>query len=597
MFVIVGIIAGCTGAFGEQAKRDAAHERIAEVMARPALRNARWGAAFYDPATGEMLYALNAQAFFNPASAMKLFTAGTVYEALGADYRFRTPVYRTGAIENGVLKGDLVLRASGDLLLGGRVNPDGTVNLPATDHTYDRSPAAVPVSDDPLRSMREIADQIAALGIQRIEGAVIVDASLFREEADARGGTGDHVISPMMLNDNLIDIIVTPGKTPGEPAALKILPETPYLTVINNTVTVEKRRPSPAGGSPLIRISPQTLPQAGGPSQPGNLPPMGNPPQAGGPPPMGNPPQAGGPQTMLFTGKPQFVNDITNADGTHTVTLTGDVVWGDEPVLCVYRVTEPARFAETALVLALQERGVSARFDLKKTPDFAALSQHYKAEQKVAEIVSPPLAEELMPMMKLSSNLHAAAWPYIVGAIAGGDRQNARMKGFEIQKDLYAKTGVETDIDFLHSREIDDVQYQPQSFINFLRYLQGQPYFSEYLRSLAVLGAGGTGSAGGDAVVGASAAGHVYAKTGGSMRMVMSPGSDKPTGSVARALAGYMALPGGRLVLFAVFAAHDTDNPEADGTREALGEIVTIMYEAWPPFGPPAVEALGRIVR
>jgi hypothetical protein len=40
-----------------------------------------------------------------------------------------------------------------------------------------------------------------------------------------------------------------------------------------------------------------------------------------------------------------------------------------------------------------------------------------------------------------------------------------------------------------------------------------------------------------------------------------------------------MELPQGRLVLFTVFAANDTESPEADSLREALGKIVTIMYK------------------
>jgi D-alanyl-D-alanine carboxypeptidase/D-alanyl-D-alanine-endopeptidase (penicillin-binding protein 4) len=120
MLLAVGVIAACAGMETSQkfTKEDEVREQIQEVMARPEFHDARWGAAFYDPDTGEMLYALNADVFFNPASAMKLFTAGMVYESLGAGYRFRTLVYRTGAIEDGVLKGDVVLRASGDLLPG-----------------------------------------------------------------------------------------------------------------------------------------------------------------------------------------------------------------------------------------------------------------------------------------------------------------------------------------------------------------------------------------------------------------------------------------------------------------------------------------------
>jgi serine-type D-Ala-D-Ala carboxypeptidase/endopeptidase (penicillin-binding protein 4) len=173
---------------------------------------------------------------FQAASAGKVFVEGSAFDALGSDYLFRTQVYRTGPVVNGILKGDLVLVAGGDVLLGGRVQPDGTLALPEPDHTYDLFPGAVPVSDDPLRSIRTIARQVALRGIRWIEGRVLVDASLFRDVQDEGvGGTGKVTVSPMMINDNLVDVIVTPGSREGEPAALRITPETAYVKIVNQT--------------------------------------------------------------------------------------------------------------------------------------------------------------------------------------------------------------------------------------------------------------------------------------------------------------------------------------------------------------------------
>jgi D-alanyl-D-alanine carboxypeptidase len=46
--------------------------------------------------------------------------------ALGPDHRFRTPVYRQGSIDpQGVLEGNLILVAAGDLTLGGRQTSNG----------------------------------------------------------------------------------------------------------------------------------------------------------------------------------------------------------------------------------------------------------------------------------------------------------------------------------------------------------------------------------------------------------------------------------------------------------------------------------------
>ena len=71
-----------------------------------------------------------------PASTTKLLTAGTALNQLGGEYRFYTPVYRTGLItDDGTLDGDLVLVASGDPNLSRRVAADSTLTFETHDHS------------------------------------------------------------------------------------------------------------------------------------------------------------------------------------------------------------------------------------------------------------------------------------------------------------------------------------------------------------------------------------------------------------------------------------------------------------------------------
>jgi D-alanyl-D-alanine carboxypeptidase/D-alanyl-D-alanine-endopeptidase (penicillin-binding protein 4) len=51
---------------------------------------------------------------FNPASVMKLVTTLAALELLGPDYRWKTDAYLGGALDRGVLHGDLLLKGSGD---------------------------------------------------------------------------------------------------------------------------------------------------------------------------------------------------------------------------------------------------------------------------------------------------------------------------------------------------------------------------------------------------------------------------------------------------------------------------------------------------
>src|SRR5207248_1862404 len=100
---------------------------IQRILNRPEFRHANFGIEFYDLDRREPIYALNADKLFTPASTTKLLTEGTALELLGADYRFHTRVYRTGPIVNGVLNGDLILVASGDPNLSGRIQSNDTL--------------------------------------------------------------------------------------------------------------------------------------------------------------------------------------------------------------------------------------------------------------------------------------------------------------------------------------------------------------------------------------------------------------------------------------------------------------------------------------
>src|SRR5258708_19213591 len=89
--------------------------------------------------------------------------------------------------------------------------------------------------------MRELARQVSAKGIKRIKGRVLVDASLF-PEGERELGTGV-VISPIVVNDNVVDLTLTPGVKEGDTAAIAISPQTSYVHFINNVKTGPPRPP------------------------------------------------------------------------------------------------------------------------------------------------------------------------------------------------------------------------------------------------------------------------------------------------------------------------------------------------------------------
>ncbi|MGH8480144.1 MAG: D-alanyl-D-alanine carboxypeptidase [Gammaproteobacteria bacterium] len=168
-------------------------------------------------------------------------STATVLDGYGTDYRFRTPVYHTGGLKQGVLEGDLVLVASGDLSLGLRERPDGTLafnSAPEFDHTYANTglpgPALVP--GDPFAGFNRIAREVGDAGIREICGNVVIDDRLFTPFSGWPGG----LISPIWVNENRIDII-TPAD-PGKPADVDWRPKTATCMVESAVETVAHGR-------------------------------------------------------------------------------------------------------------------------------------------------------------------------------------------------------------------------------------------------------------------------------------------------------------------------------------------------------------------
>jgi D-alanyl-D-alanine carboxypeptidase/D-alanyl-D-alanine-endopeptidase (penicillin-binding protein 4) len=291
-------LAACTAAPPPPAEDTVARD-IAAIVARPAFHAAHVSACFVPLDGGAPLFALNAEKLMVPGSTTKLVTAGVALELLGAEHRFHTDVYATGPIAAGELAGDLVLVASGDANLSGRVRPDGTLAFENHDHGYANLFRAKVVEGDPLAVLRELAHQTAAKGIRRIAGAVRVDASLFAE-GDHEHGTGV-TISAVALNDNVIDVFVAPGSSVGAAASLRVSPNTAYTHFVNAVTTA-------AGGAAQVDFA-----------------------------------------------------SHREADGSFTVTASGSIASGEGERLFAYAVETPSRFAELAFEGALRDAGVEVQ--------------------------------------------------------------------------------------------------------------------------------------------------------------------------------------------------------------------------------------------
>jgi len=499
-------------------------------MSRPEFRHASFGVEIYSLDTQTPVFALNPDALFTPGSTTKLLTEGTALKLLGPDYRFRTPVYRTGEIgPDGVLSGDLVLVASGDPNLSNREQPDGTLAFADEDHTYGGVESRL-VPGDPLVVIRALAKQIAAAGVKHVAGRVLVDVGLFPEGARELG-TGV-VISPIAVNDNVIDITVKPGASVGAPAEITISPELPYIRFENRIKTAE--------GSALT---------------------------------------FGGGQTA------------DNSDGSQTVVLAGSIGLSSGPAIYGYPVSSPSRYAAAALTLALNTLGVKVdgapgalkAGDLK---DASASAPWRQPQYRIAEHLSAPLAEEVKVTLKVSHNLHASMTPFILGAQLGKATTDIDAKGFSLEHEFLTKAG----LDLAGASQSDGAGgaeaafYSPDFMVHYLAFMASQPEFATFKRALPILGRDGT-------LVSiqktAPGAGHVFAKTGTFVAMDLL--NSRPM-LVGKGLAGYTTTPSGQRYAFAIYVNHVELRDEravSELAGQALGEIASAAYAL--PIDRPAL--------
>ncbi len=418
--------------------------RIRAVMDRPEFAHASWGMEFYDLDTKTVRASFNGDRLFVPGSTTKLLTMGTALEVLGADHRFRTRVYRTGAIRNGVLDGDLVLVASGDPNLSGRRRADGSYAFIDRDHSY----GGMPLPTDPLVTLRDIAKQIAARGITSVTGQVIVDVSLF-PEGDRELGT-NVVLSPMVVNDNVVDIVVTPGSRAGEPAGVVVSPRTGYLTVRSMIATTD------SGSASSVRTT----------------------------------------------------EDSSSIDH-RVLVVTGSVPRG-AAVNMRWAVASPRRFGEVALSEVLADAGVKALPRLgQRVIDLAALSRSYADSMLVAEHVSLALTAEAVVLLKTSQNLHASNFPLLLGALPAN--RASGMNGFDLAREWLQREGLDLDGAMQGDGAGGDAFFSPRFMTRYLALVATRPWAAAFEAALPILGRDGTLAT---IQVSAPGAGKVFAKTG-----------------------------------------------------------------------------------
>jgi D-alanyl-D-alanine carboxypeptidase/D-alanyl-D-alanine-endopeptidase (penicillin-binding protein 4) len=425
--------------------------KLEEVMDGPDYKRAHWGVLIADAKTGKTVYARNADKMFAPASVTKLFTTAAALVTFGPDHKFETPVYAHGELsKSGTLRGNLVLVAQGDLSFGGRNGKDGKLMFRNFDHTYANSGLMESELTDtnPLAALEDLAQQVKDAGITEVLGEVLVDERLFVRTRST--GSGPEVLSPMFVNDNVIDLLVTPAEKQGEPAKVTVRPDSKVLHIDAEVETVGKV------DIPVI--------------------------------------------TWTGVAPNQFV-------------IRGRVPAGGKPIVRILPVDDPAGLTRSLFIECLKRAGVKigAALAVRTSTSTLPAKSEYAALKPVAVHKSAPFSEALKVTLKVSHNLYASTLPCLIAAKNG---RSTLEEGLRLQRRALRQLGVDTeDVSFGGGAGGSGVDFvTPRATISLLQGLAKRSDWPQYKEWLPSLGVDGTLAEAVDKD--SPARGHVFAKTG-----------------------------------------------------------------------------------
>jgi D-alanyl-D-alanine carboxypeptidase/D-alanyl-D-alanine-endopeptidase (penicillin-binding protein 4) len=186
------------------------------LTTHPDTKDANMGVLICDYHTGDTIDAFRANSVIPPASTMKLLTTATALEIWGGDYCIATPITYDGYIKEGVLHGNLYIEGRGDPSFGSRYV--GSRNF-----------------------LYHWAKQLRELGITRISGNVVADASYFDGDAlnpswlwEDAGNYYAPGIFALSYLDNTMNIVLRSGPVGSLAEILRTTPHVPEVEFENH---------------------------------------------------------------------------------------------------------------------------------------------------------------------------------------------------------------------------------------------------------------------------------------------------------------------------------------------------------------------------
>jgi D-alanyl-D-alanine carboxypeptidase/D-alanyl-D-alanine-endopeptidase (penicillin-binding protein 4) len=284
--------------------------------------------------------------------------------------------------------------------------------------------------------------------------------------------------------------------------------------------------------------------------------------------------------------------------GSRELAVIGGVPAGAAPCVEEVAIEDPAQYGAMALKEALERRGVrisgSVRaqhwepgalgsFLPKERADDFSLQRvfqgpHPRPVECGAQAVagpdalpqtvlathrSAPLLEDLILTNKTSQNLHAELFLRHLGASYSTDCQATARESLRVVQQWLLHAGLDRgDFAFYDGSGLSGHDLvTPRATVKLLAYAAGQPWFSDWKKSLPVGGVDGSLAG---RFTKAPLQGRVFAKTG--------------TLGEARALSGYVEGASGRTVIFSIMVGNHAPGTGAD--REVMDRMVAAIAAA-----------------
>lgn len=517
--------------------------QLRALMNEPAVVRDHWG-IMVTTLGGAPLVAINEGQLFQPASNAKLYTTAAAMALLGEETTFRTTVSASAAIQDGTVRGELVLKGAGDPNLSGR-------RVPYVAPMPGASGRAAGVGA--LHVIEELADQLVSAGLKVVDGDVVGDDTLFAWEPYAPDWSIDDMVwgygapvSALSINDNQIRIHVAPGVLPARTGAREVSgaaqpvravitldPELPYYTIENDTVTV------PA--------------------------------------------------------KSETAVEMERAPGSRVLRVFGKIAEDATPDVEEIAIEDPALYAAMSLKAALVARGVqvhgeavhrhripedASSFLSRARRPVADLDRSRAGKQTaclhcrqdagpglsvmLAEHRSYSVGEDVVVTNKVSQNLHAELLLRQLGVRYGGEKPSGSIaEGAAVVRQFLLNASIDKD-DFVFydgSGLSGHDLVTPRATAKLLAYATTQPWFAHWKASLPVGGVDGSLES---RFPKAPLKDHVFAKTG--------------TLGEARALSGYLDCASGRTVIFTIMVGNHPPGSTAD--RSAMDRMAAAIAAA-----------------